>query len=146
MIKTSILRAKIERSKIDFRDTFLWNEEQADANKNLILNLLLKNGEEIILHYIKSEEYRWFLTNERIIFPHETSHIFLSHLIDVGIPQELVENPDEKMTNNKLILSTKENDAHELYVEEKTWHLFYNVFKFIVSKNRDKITTGNGSD
>ena len=130
MFKPSILKAKIKRSSVDFKNTYFWNSE---ANQKII-NLFFSDEEEIILFYIKSKDYSWILTNKRLIFPSQMQQMILSELVDVSF--DVVKNdPNQKMSNNKLPLHTLEGNM-VIFVEEGTWHLLYEVFKFIIVNNR----------
>ena len=131
MIKNSILRAKIKRSKITFSKTFLWNDVILRQNK--MVNLFLKFDEEILMYYKGKDNYNWILTNKRLFIPSEMETIILSDLIKVDF-RDIIENPEKKMMNDKLNLYTKQ-DSFFIYVEEKTWPLFYDIFSYIVMKN-----------
>ncbi|UOB16278.1 hypothetical protein [Abyssalbus ytuae] len=131
MFKTSILKAKIKRSSVDFKNTYFWNSETSPR----IIDLFFSDGEEIILFYIQSKNYSWILTNTRLIFPSQMQQIRLSELVNVSF--DTVKNdPNQKMSNNKLTLHTLK-DTTVIFVEEGTWHLLYEVFKFIIVNNKE---------
>ena len=145
MFKTSILRAKIKRSNVNFQKTILWDDVDIKfSNNDYIARLFLDEDEEIILHYIKSKSYKWIFTNKRLIFPNYFKQILLSELVHVDF-NSVAENIETKMTNIELGLSTND-ETFKIILEEGTWHLFYEVFKFIIISNKNNSTDGNGID
>lgn len=135
MFKVSTLRAKIKRSGVNFKNTVLWDDfEIKYSNNNTIVRLFLGDKEEIIMHYVESKDYKWILTNERLIFPNHDRQFKLADFVDVDFVN-VKTNPHKKMTNTQLTLSTS-NESFKLFVEEKTWHLFYEIFKFVIQSNK----------
>ena len=135
MFNTSILRAKIKRSNINFKNTFLFdrpNDIPDGIEKSPTITL--EEGEEIIISYIKSENYKWTLTNHKIYFFDGMDSILLTDLVKVDV-ENIKANPDSKTTNTELTLFTNK-ETRKIFVEEGTWHLFYNVFKFIIDNNK----------
>jgi hypothetical protein len=130
MFNISAIKGKFKRSGINCNKTFLW-ENESSLLKNVFVGLL-KLDEVGIIYYVESEKYGWCLTNKRIIFL-DGNTLFLSDLKQVDIIN-IKENPSQKTTNRELTLFTKSGDI-KLFVEENSWHLFYNIFKFIISKN-----------
>jgi len=59
--------------------------------------------------------------------------INLSSLLKVDFIN-LKTNPSHKSINKELDLITK-NASFKITLEEKSWPLMYNIFKFIISKN-----------
>lgn len=135
MINPSIIKSKIRRSKLNLKETILWDDSNY-LNNNKTSELLLANGEEIILHCKKSTNHRWILTNMRLIFPNQMKQILLSDLLDVSF-DAIESKPNSKMSNDELTLSTNKGNS-TLFVEEGTWHLFYEVFKFIINNIKQK--------
>ncbi len=145
MFNTSILRAKIKRSNISFKNTFLFDESN-DMSGVLEKSpmMALEEGEEIIISYVKSENYKWVLTNHKIYIFNGLDNILLTDLIKVDV-ENIKGNPDSKTTNTELTLFTNE-EARKIFVEEGTWHLFYNVFRFIVNNNKVNSPSSAKSD
>lgn len=131
MIKSSIIKAKIRRSKVSFVDTFFDIE---DIQKHNIDNLILSENEEIIVLYKKDNNYNWVLTNINFYIPTNEIIIKLSDLVKVDF-EELKKNPEQKRVNKELTLFTK-NEKYRVLFEEGTWHVFYNLFLFIIGKNK----------
>lgn len=137
MFKVSTLRAKIKRSNVNFKKTVLWDDIDIEFSNNLyVVKLFLDDKEEIIMHYWKSKNYKWILTDKRLIFPNYFKEVHLSELTHVDF-SSIIENPETKMSNTELNLHTK-NENFKIFLEEGTWHLFYDVFKFIIINNDKK--------
>lgn len=137
MIKSSIIKSKIKRGNLNLKTTILWDGSNSNyLNNNTILSLFLANGEEIIMHCEESTNNRWILTNIRLIFPNQMEQILLSDLLDVNF-DNIESNPNSKMSNNELTLVTVTGNS-TLFIEKGTWHLFYEVFKFIIMNIRQK--------
>ncbi len=129
MYKASIIKAKIKRSKVVFKNTVLWDDISFSFN-----NIKLSDNEEAILMYTKPKEtYSWLFTNYRLILLHTNNQIVLSDLINVEL-NFIKDNPDKKMENEELVIATKEK-TFTLLVDENTWHLFYDIFKFIINND-----------
>ncbi len=131
MFSISAIKGKFERSGIDFRKTFLW--EKISSSEKQKISTDLKVDEKGIIYYTESAEYFWLLTNERIIISNEKFYN-LSDLIKVDFIN-IKANPSEKMSNRELTLFTNSTQFN-LFFEENSWHVFYNIFKFIIDKNR----------
>lgn len=143
MIKTSIIIAKIKRNGVKFKDTFLWNNRPDDLQDANSINLLLNKDEEVIVVY-RCSGYCWVLTNRRFFIPEEMATIFLSDIIEVDF-KRLKENPLEKTTNDELNLITSEKE-YIVYFEEKTWPLFYDIFKFIILNIKKRLPQSDEND
>lgn len=129
MLSTSNINAiegKFRRNKVEFKNTFLFKEMPIN-----IQNILVDN-EICIIYYTNSINYSWFLTNQNLIIPSEID-ISLSSLKKIDF-LNIKENPNEKLMNKELDLFT-ENFKFSITVEEKSWPLIYNIFKFIINKN-----------
>lgn len=131
MFSISAIKGKFERSGIDFRKTFLW-EKTSSSEKQKISNDL-RVDEIGIIYYGESIEYFWLLTNERIIISNKKFYN-LSDLIKVDFVN-IKANPAEKISNRELTLFTN-SIQFKLFLEENSWHVFYNIFKFIIDKNK----------
>ena len=130
MFSISAIKGKFKKSDIDFEKTFLY-EEKPFLNEEA-LNLLQMN-EKCIIYYKESSNYSWYLTDKRFIIPSENRVIYLHDLKKVDI-SNIKENPSQKMENKELTLFTN-NEEFNFFVEQKSWHLFYNIFKFIIENN-----------
>jgi hypothetical protein len=130
MFSISAIKGKFERSEIDFRKTFLW--EKISFSEKQKFSTDLKVDEIGIIYYTESPEYFWLLTNERIIISNEKFYN-LSDLIKVDFVN-IKANPSEKISNRELTLFTN-SIQFKLFLEENSWHVFYNIFKFIIDKN-----------
>lgn len=130
MFSISAIKGKFKKSGIDFKKTFLY-EEKSFLNEES-LNLLQMN-EKCIIYYIESDNYSWYLTDKRFIVPSIGKTINLSDLKKVDFIN-LKANPSQKMENKELTLFTN-NEEFNFFVEEKSWHLFYGIFKFIIENN-----------
>ncbi|SUX48480.1 hypothetical protein [Chryseobacterium indoltheticum] len=120
------IEGKFKRSEIILKNTFLFKQKPTDISFDL------DNDEYCILYYIDSTE-SWFLTNKNLIFPFVRLSVDLSSLVKVDF-SNIKENPSHKLINKRLDLFM-ENKKINIMVEEKSWHLIYNIFKFIISKN-----------
>jgi len=120
------IEGKFKRSEIILKNTFLFKQKPTDISFDL------DNDEYCILYYIDSTE-SWFLTNKNLIFPFVRVSVDLSSLVKVDF-SNIKENPSHKLINKRLDLFM-ENKKINIMVEEKSWHLIYNIFKFIISKN-----------
>lgn len=130
MFSISAIKGKFKRCGIDFRKTFLWEETSSSERQKFSTDLRV---DEIgIIYYGESVEYFWLLTNERIIISNEKFYN-LSDLIKVDFVN-IKETPSEKISNRELTLFTN-TIQFKLFFEENSWHVFYNIFKFIIDKN-----------
>jgi hypothetical protein len=131
MFSISAIKGKFQRSGIDFRKTFLFEENPSHVNSNDLS--LFQINEKCIIYYIESSNYSWYLTDKRFIVPSVRKTINLSDLKNVDFTN-LKANPSQKMENKELTLFTN-NEEFNFNVEEKSWHLFYGIFKFIIENN-----------
>lgn len=130
MFSISAIKGKFERSQIDFKKTLLW-EKIPIEQKQKLLNYL-RVDEIGIIYYKESEAYSWLLTSERIIIQNDNSYN-LSDLKKIDVIN-IKTNQSEKLSNRELTLFTNSNQF-KLFLEENSWHVFYNIFKFIIDKN-----------
>ncbi|QTE21225.1 hypothetical protein [Polaribacter cellanae] len=126
MIKSSIIRAKLSRSRVTFVKTLF---EIKDIKKHNFDDLNLDENEEVIALY-EIDNYRWVLTNINFFIPTSQIKIKLSDLVKVDF-DSVKENIEIKKTNTELTLHTKER-VYKVFFEEGTWHVFYNLFIFII--------------
>lgn len=131
MFSISAVKGKFKRSGIDFKRTFLFDENTLSNEESL--NLFQVN-EKCIIYYYGANNYNWYLTNERFIIPSENKITFLYDLKKIDI-SNIKENPYQKIENNELTLFTQ-NEKFVFFVEDRSWHLFYNIFKFIIEHNK----------
>ncbi|GLB54013.1 hypothetical protein NBRC110019_30540 [Neptunitalea chrysea] len=130
MFSKSAIKGKINRSGINFKNTFLWENRPEEYIDDTALKLLLKDDETILICYIGKDNYRWILTDQRLFISSYFNNILLKDIIEIDF-QDLKEKPENKMINNNLTILTKEN-KYTLYLEENTWTLFYDIFNFIL--------------
>lgn len=126
MIKSSIIRAKLLRSRISFDYTFF---EKGDINRGNFDDIKLIENEEIIAFY-EENDYRWILTNINFFIPKNELKIKLSDLTKVDF-EKVKKNIETKSINTELTLYT-EKRKYKVFFEEGTWHVFYNLFLFII--------------
>lgn len=126
MIKSSIIRAKLRRSRVSFTDTIF---EVEDVRKYNFDDLNLLDNEEIIVFY-KTENYRWVLTNFNLFISTNKIKIKLVDLVKIDA-ENIRKKMGSKKTNTELTLYTKDN-SYKVFFEDGTWHVFYNVFLFII--------------
>jgi len=126
MIKSSIIRAKIRRSRVSFIDTIF---EPEDIKKYNFDDLNLEDNEEVIVLY-EVNNYRWVLTNVNFFIPTSQIKIKLSDLVKVDFDR-VKKNIETKSINTELTFHTNKR-AYEVSFEEGTWHVFYNLFIFII--------------
>lgn len=136
MFSISAIKGKINRSGISFQKTFSWENKPKEFSGEKAINLLLGKEESIIVFFIKSEDYKWIMTNKRLFIPNEMVTISLEDIIEVDF-DNLKENPDQKLTNTLLNIHTTEG-KYLIHLEDRTWHLFYDIFNFIIINNKKK--------
>lgn len=129
MFSISAVKGKFKRSQINFKNTYLWDD--MDVIQKQQISIFLRIHERGIIYYNQSDSYYWFLTDQRIIMKESVCN--LNELVKVDF-LNIKNNPHEKISNKELTLFTK-SSQFDLFVEEGSWHLFYNIFKFIISKN-----------
>lgn len=130
MFSISAIKGKFERSQIDFKKTFLWEKIPVEQKQKILSNLQI--NEIGVIYYKESENYSWLLTSERIIIFNE-QWFNLSDLKKIDVIN-IKTNQSEKLSNRELTLFTNSNQF-KLFLEENSWHVFYNIFKFIIDKN-----------
>jgi len=134
MFSISSVKAKIKRSGLTFENTFIYGDNlNIDSIADKFVKDYIDYGEQIIVFY-KSNGYGWCLTNKKLIIPGENIIIILSDLVKIDLTN-FIQNPEAKSTNRELILITKYK-SYKVFFEKNTWHLFYNIFKFIISNNK----------
>lgn len=134
MVKSSVLIAKVKRSGINSVNTFIWEDRKDEFKDDTTIKLLLDNNEDLLIAYLREDDYKWFLSNKRLFIPTELKTILLSDITSVSF-NELKDNPSDKMINIELNIYTGEIE-HIVYFEEKTWHLFYDIFRWITVNNK----------
>lgn len=131
MLSISVIKAKFKRSGLNFKSTFIFDENSEQVNpKDLFV---FQTNEKCIIYFTGDNNYSWYLTNKRLIIPVENQFISLTDLTKIDFPN-IKNNPSSKMENTELTLFTKSNQF-KLFLEENSWHVFYNIFKFIIDKN-----------
>ncbi|WP_286920749.1 hypothetical protein [Flavobacterium sp. UBA4197] len=130
MFSISAIKGKFNRSKINFKDTYLYDEKPFSNIETL---KQFQINEKCIIYYKKNNTYSWYLTNIRFIIPNEGRFVNLTDLKKVDFVN-IKENPNLKMENKELTLLTRD-EKFTFFVEENSWHLFYNIFKFIIEHN-----------
>ena len=131
MLSISVIKAKFKRSGLNFKSTFIFDENSQQVNPEDLF--AFQANEKCIIYFIRDNNYSWYLTNKRLIIPLEDKYISLSDLTKIDFPN-VKNNPSSKMENTELSLFTN-SDQFKLFLEEKSWHVFYNIFKFIIDKN-----------
>jgi len=130
MLSISAIKGKFKRSGIDFKKTFLF-DEYPFSNEKILKQFRI--DEKCIIYFIRDTSYSWYLTNKGLLIPSENKYVELSSLTKIDF-LNIKENPTLKTANTELTLFTI-NDELKFYVEEKSWHLFYSIFKFIIESN-----------
>lgn len=131
MLSISVIKAKFKRSGLNFKSTFIFDENSDQVNpKDLFV---FQTNEKCIIYFTRGNNYSWYLTNKRLIIPVENKFISLTDLTKIDFPN-IKNNPSSKMENTELTLFTNSNQF-KLFLEENSWHVFYNIFKFIIDKN-----------
>jgi len=131
-MKISAIEGKIKRSGIEFLKTSFWFNHNPDSNKEDWTRLLLHNDERILIIYQESSDYRWVLTSQRLFIPNELITIKICDLLEANF-EDLELGKTTKLENDSINLRTK-NATIKLYLEENSWHLFIDIFKFIITK------------
>ncbi|MCA6423498.1 MAG: hypothetical protein IM568_11865 [Flavobacterium sp.] len=132
MFSISAVKGKFKRSKLDLEKTFLFDEQLSRLDNNILK--LFKIDEKCIIYYVESDTYSWYITNQRFLIPSEDKSIILSHLKRIDF-LDLKQNPSNKLKNKQLNLFTDKQEF-SFYVEERSWHLIFDIFKFIIGKNK----------
>jgi len=133
MIKNSIIKAKLRRSRVSFKKTVF---ETEDIEKRNFDDLNLTENEKVIALY-ELDNYCWVLTNINFFIPTSQVKIKLKDLVKVDF-DKVKKNIETKNVNTELTLYAKEKE-YNVFFEEGTWHVFYNLFIFIIGKySRDR--------
>lgn len=130
MLDTSNINAiegKFKRKKMILKSTFLYKEKPIHIQENF------DSDEFCIIYYKDLVDNCWFLTNKNLFISHQNFKVSLSLLKKVDFIN-LKKNPSEKLVYREIDLFT-DYKRITLCVEEKSWPLIYNIFKFIVNKN-----------
>ena len=135
MFSISAIKGKFKRSNLILEKTFLFDEQLSKLDNNILQ--LLKIDEKCIIYYIESDTYSWYITNKRFLIPREGKKIDLSDLKRIDF-LNLKENPSNKLKNKELNLFTEKQEFN-FYVEEGSWHLIYDIFKFIIENNNKTV-------
>lgn len=133
MKSISTVRAKFLRSKIKAKFTVLF-EDMDEIDKNFIIkNISLLNKETLILVFFPQKSYWWTLSNSRLIINNNSilHYLTLSEIEKVEI-NEIFEGTSTKESFITLSL-IHNNESIKLRVEENTWHIIYNIIKFVIN-------------
>lgn len=134
MLKSAIILAKIRRSNIDFTETSIWDDEMFPI-ENYKLNL--DENEQVLISYLSSKnDYRWILSNKKLFLLDNDTEILLEELINVDV-DDIKKKSSSKSENNRLNLYTSKN-KYTISIEERTWHVFYDLFIFIIGHFNSK--------
>ena len=132
MFSISAVKGKFKRSKLDLEKTFLFDEQLSRLDKSILK--LFKIDEKCIIYYVESDTYSWYITNQRFLIPNEYKSINLSDLEKIDF-LDLKQNPSNKLKNRQLNLFTDKQEFN-FYVESRSWYLIFDIFKFIIEKNK----------
>ncbi len=134
MISRSALKAKIARSSVNLTKTFLGENIKNILNTEDIINLFLFEDEEILLIFNDDRE-GWILTGKRLIQPKKLNQILINDMEKVDF-DDIKEEKSSKKDNTTLFLHLKNNKKYKIKVEDKTWFLFYDIFKWVINKEK----------
>lgn len=129
IVKASIIKSKIKRSGVKLVDTYLFDGK--DIVNNLAHNFFLHPDEEVIMQFQKGQ-FKWVLTNMRLVLPNELKQIMLEEITAVDF-EELKKEESTKSDNQTIDLELRNGNRFRLNVEKRTWHLIYEVFKYIIN-------------
>lgn len=132
MFSESAIIGKFKRSNLVLKKTFLFDEQKSQLNSNVFS--MLKRDEKFILFYIHSNSYSWYITNKRFLIPSIDKKIDLNDLIKIDFT-DLKQFPSNKSNNKELDVFT-DKEKIEFTVEERSWYLIYEIFKFIIENNK----------
>ena len=132
IIKSSIIKSKIKRSGIALKDTQIFEDNHIE-NK-LAFNFLLNENEEVIIKF-ENDIDKWVLTNYRILFPNKLSQILLGEIIGVDI-ENIRSQESTKNNNTSIDLLLSNQKKVSMNVENGTWPLMFEVFKYIANYRR----------
>ena len=89
--------------------------------------------EEPILCFYKNSDKYWVLTTERIILSYDSiENIYLNDIQNIEL-YKLFNESTNKLHINTIQLEIN-NKLFDLEVEERTWHVIFNMLKFMLNK------------
>ncbi len=128
-MNTSVIKAKFKRNASELKYTFLW--EVAPEDLKLKIKDKIDIGEEpLIIFNNRLENTLWCLTNKRIFVSNNFDYIYIDDLTKVDI-LDIKNNPNNKKYSTELVLYTDKKNIN-LIVEKNSWHIVYNLLKFII--------------
>jgi len=127
-----IIEGKFCRSEIQFKKTFL------NTNYPVKFNDSFNKDEKLIIYYVESADYSWYLTNKRIIVEENIKklNIFFNDVVRVDFIN--IKNQLSAKTNNRELDLITKDESFVIKFEENSWHVFYNIIKFLIN-NKTKI-------
>lgn len=130
----SIIKSKFKRVGGELlKKTFLWKENQYnDCLYNKILENTDIDEKPIIFFNDLDEKQFWCLTDKRLFISSDLNYIYLNDLMKIDI-LDIKDNPNNKTSSTLLTLYTR-NQTINLTVEYGSWHIIYNIFKYIIEK------------
>lgn len=130
MKSTSAIRAKFLRHDQVANLTKLWEDCEKEARK-CILHHLKKHKIEAnpIIAFFESNSYFWIISNEVLLLK-ETEcieKIPFGDIIRLEFDRDFKENSQQRMQ------FLYDGNKKSIKVETGTWHIVYNMFKFLVT-------------
>jgi hypothetical protein len=133
MKSASIIGAIFSRSKIQPACTYLWKAMLPSIKLVISDQTTFNTGEDPILSFYIDSNKWWLLTTERIILSYGSiKNIYISEIQNVDL-NELFEERTNKSDLNTIQLKIN-NIFFDLEVEKRTWHVVFNMLKFMLIK------------
>ena len=141
MISKSALKAKILRSGVNLTETFLGDDIKQNINVEDVVSLFLLEDEEVLLIFNDHIE-GWILTGKRLILPKTLNQILVKDMEKIDF-DDIKEEKSSKKDNITLYIHLKNGNKQKIKVEDKTWFLFYDIFRWIINKEKKETLTSS---
>ena len=133
MKSQSAIEAKFIRLNVKASSTKLFADLNSAIQKSIKQSIPLLDDEKIVLCYVPQKEYWWAITNCRLILSenHQYNIIDFEDIESIEA-NDIFDNDVTKQDCTRLELKVHYKYIN-LEVEKGTWHLIYNIIKFVIN-------------
>ena len=114
-------------------DTYMLSHINAEKAKPVLSVIELLSDETAIICFIPNDTYWWVLTDERLIVKEsQITYLKFQEINSIEL-SEIFEGEQSKSELASIDITTA-SSKFKLKVEKGSWHVIYNILKFLISK------------
>lgn len=137
MKSISAIEAKFLRSKILTTSTKLWKDTDITTQNKIIKSVDLTIDESFVLCFFLNDNCWWAITNKQLIISDlDRVRYLLLYSVTKIEPSDILNGKTAKQDIQTLVLKNEQEEI-VLKLEKGTWHVIYNIFKFIIGSSND---------